>query len=204
MSERSEMVAAALDGWRLRDVERDWQDVVSRTMTARSPRMQRLRGLLGRRPYRWRIALAIAAVLVLAVPAIGAVSGAISWPWSHRLGAQLVASVPSVPGTTLRLHSHGALVVRSGGGIRFLSPEPARQRRRFAWQLVTRSQIASAEILLRAGPAVELCSPCTDGESGKFNLSGSRALDVLNGRANLRIRSGDHVTTSPIRLHRLR
>jgi hypothetical protein len=198
-TDRSELVGVALDEWRLRDVERDWQAVVA-SASAEAP--ARTRRMLWRgHSWRWRILVAAAVVLVMAAPAIAAVSGALSWPWSHRPGAQLVATVP---GTTLRLNSHGALLVRTSRGVRFLSPAPARQKRRFAWQLTTDARIASAQIVLGRAAAVELCSPCSDERSGTFNLAGSRALDVLNGHARLRVRNDDRTLTSPIQLKRLR
>lgn len=191
--DRIELVDAALEEWRLRDVERDWQAVVASVATPAGK--QRVR----RRDWRWRFALA-AAALVVAAPAIGAVSGGLSWPWSHGPAAQLVAAVP---GTSLRLKSHGALLMRTSRGVRFLSPVPARQRR-FVWRLTTGSRIASAEIVLGRGRHVSLCSPCREGESGRFTLAGSRALDVLNGRATFRVRSDGRITSSPIQLKRLR
>ena len=152
--------------------------------------------------WRWRIALA-AAVLVVAAPAIAAIRGGLPWPWpwSHGPGAQLVASVS---GTSLRLNSHGALLVRTSRGVRFLSPVPAKQKRRFVWQLESKSRIASAKIALGPGSYVTLCSPCRDGESGRFTLAGPRALAVLNGRATLRVRSDGRTLTTPIQLKRLR
>jgi hypothetical protein len=205
MNERSELFVGSLGKWRLRNVDRDWEDVVSRATAAASSPTGRLGGPLGlQRSRRWRIVV-VAVALAVAAPAIAAAfSDVFSWPSSHRPGARLVASVPSLPGTSLRLDSHGALVVRTSHGIRFLSPVSARQKRRFAWQLATESRIAVAEIVLRDAPAVELCSPCSNGRGGTFTLAGSRALDVLNGRAKLRVRSDGRTTTSPIRLSRLR
>jgi len=200
--DRNELVVAALNEWRLSDVERDWHAVVAGVGGVTAPQKRRILGVAGRRRYSWRWRVAVAAlVLVVATPAIGAISGAFSWPWTHRPGAQLVASVP---GGSLQLNSHGGLVVRTSRGIRFLSPVPTRQKRRFVWQLATDARVASAEILLGRGPAVELCAPCSDGESGRFTLGGSRALDVLNGRATLRVRSEGRTATSSIQLKRLR
>jgi hypothetical protein len=203
--EWNESVSTALDEWQLRNIERDWDAVVSRAQAVRPPaQTQGARSLLARRrSYTRRIAL-VAVGLAVATPAIAAVSGSLSWPWSHTPGAELVASVPSPPGTSLRLDSHGALVVRTSHGIRFLSPAPAKQQRRFSWRLAAQSRIAKAEVVLGRGPAVELCSPCTEGESGTFTLTGSRALDVLNGHAKVRVRTGNQTTTAPIRLKRLR
>jgi hypothetical protein len=190
-NEQSGLVSAALDEWRLHDIERDWDAVRSRASAARS------------RVPRRRIAF-VAVGLAVAAPAIAAVGNPLSWPWSHRPGAELVASVPSLPGTALRLDSHGALVVRTSRGVRFLSPAPTRQRRRFVWQLTAGTPIAGAEIVLPRKSSIELCSPCADGENGKFTVAGSRALDILNGQAKLRLRTGNGSTTSPIHLQRLR
>jgi hypothetical protein len=201
---RSEFVDAALEQWRLRNVERDWQAVLARAGVDTACRQQLFVGASRfRMSWRWRLAAAVL-VLAAAAPAIAAVSGVVSWPWKHMPGAELVAAVPSLPGTSLRFESHGALIVRTSHGIRFLSPTRARQQRRFVWQLTTRARIDWVEILLAHGRVAKLCSPCSDGQSGRITLAGARALDVLNGRATLKIEGGGRTTTSPIRLRQLR
>lgn len=205
IEDRNMFVGVALDSWRLRDVGRDWQDVLARAAAADpAARFERVRDMVGWRWPRRRLIALVAVGLAIAAPAIAAVSGSVSWPWARQPGAQLVASVPSLPGTSMRLRSHGGLITRTSRGIRFASRKATRQRRRFAWQLATKTRISSAAIVVPGSPSVELCSPCTDGESGAFTLAGTRALDLLNGRAELRVRSGDHTTSSPIRLNRLR
>ena len=201
--DRSELVDAALEQWRVRNVERDWQAVLARAGAEPAPLEQRVVGV-SRLPvsWRWRLAGAVV-VLAVAAPAFAAVSGVVPWPWKHMPGAELVATVPSLPGTSLSFESHGALVVRTSHGVRFMSPVRARQQRRFVWQLTTHARIDSTEILLPRGRGVELCSPCSDGQSGRITLAGARALDVLNGHARLRIESRGRTTTSPIELRRL-
>lgn len=201
--DRNDLLVAALDEWRLSNVERDWDAVVDQAIAACPRRRARSAlGILGQRRYLKRIAF-VAVALAVAAPAIAAVSGALSWPWSHRPGTQLVATVPSLPGTSLRIHSHGAPIARTRSGILFVGRAAVRQRR-FAWQLATEARIGAASIVLPDGHEVRLCSPCKDGVGGAFTLSGSRALDILNGRSILRVRSNDHTTTSPVELKRLR
>lgn len=198
----SDLLVAALDEWRLSNVERDWDAVVEQASGGPRRYAWSARGMFGQWRYRKRIAL-VTVALAVAAPAIAGVSASLSWPWSQRPGTQLVAAVPSLPKTSLRLRSHGAPIARTSNGIRFVGRAAVRQRR-FAWQLTTDARIVTASIVLADGHEVRLCSPCKDGVSGAFTLSGPRALDVLNGRSSLRVRSNDRTTTSPVELKRLR
>ncbi len=194
-------ITSALDGWRFSGVDRDWASVLVQAGPMARPNT--LRVVLGLRRRRLLVAVALVAIAV-AAPALAVVGGVIHWPESRQPGAQLGAAV-SGTGATVTFRSHGSLLKRRGGSIRFFAAPRTKPARAFVWQLSSPTRkVSRAEIRLDDGFRFRLCAPCRDGASGRFILHGSRALSLFNGQAALSVVVDGHKHTARVVLRRFR
>jgi hypothetical protein len=188
MTEHDQLVGHVLERWRVQGEVPDWEDVLARAGLVEQARPERWRprrvATARRRLYA---ALIVAGVVAVAAPAFAIVA------------RQLLSGHP-VPGTMttthvqlgsgrsaeLRLRSRGSPLGRDSTGFHFLRAGTS-QARFFRWTLELHGldQVAVARITLR-GRVIRLCRPCSTG-GGLFVLRDGDALQLLNGRATLRV-----------------
>jgi hypothetical protein len=178
--------AHTLDRWRFPPGEADWDDVLRRAGVGG----RRARGRLIR-----RLALAIAAAMLLAVPAFALVGvlGGEPLPPGPRLSARLSADARvemSAPNTVLVRRARGDVVPITLGRLR----RDARGGRRMrpgsgttlAWRLEADGPARALELRGPRGRLLaRLCAPCAADASGQFRLLRPAAVTAFNDRATV-------------------
>jgi hypothetical protein len=198
--------ADSLDRWRFPPGAGDWDDVLRRA--GRRGRTARARVLR-------RLALAVAAALLLAVPAFALVGalGSEALPPGLRLSARLSDDARlelSAPHTFLVRRARGELLPLTFGRLR----RDARGGRRLTprlgtvvafWRLDAESPARVLELRGRRGAVLaRLCAPCTAGASGRVNLRRPNAIAAFNRRVTAVLVLDSRTLRGPLVLERRR